>query len=100
MNNSHWGYCIRACRERLDWLIFYFYYATKRRIFNSNYKFTILESDSYRTLRGFIVDFTKEIPQKGSVIAIGSYHFIIEEATNKKIELVKMILQEWFFLGK
>jgi hypothetical protein len=37
---------------------------------------------------GFIVDFTKEIPQKGEVITIGS-HFIIEEATNKKIELVK-----------
>jgi CBS domain containing-hemolysin-like protein len=46
---------------------------------------------------GFIVDFTKEIPQKGEVITIGSYHFIIEEATNKKIELVKMTRQSDFF---
>jgi hypothetical protein len=27
-------------------------------------------------------------------IAIGTYHFIIEEATNKKIELVKLTVKE------
>jgi hypothetical protein len=32
------------------------------------------------------------------VIAIGTYHFIIEEATNKKIELVKLTVKEWFIL--
>ncbi|MDI6033183.1 hemolysin family protein [Flavobacterium sp. LB2P84] len=61
---------------------------------NDTYKLAIPESDSYGTLGGFIVDFTKEIPQKGDTIFIGSYHFIIEEATNKKIELVKMTVQE------
>ncbi|MES2240974.1 MAG: hemolysin family protein [Bacteroidota bacterium] len=61
---------------------------------NQTYKFQIPESDSYGTLGGFIVDFTKEIPQKGDVITIGTYHFIIEEATNKKIELVKMTVKE------
>jgi CBS domain containing-hemolysin-like protein len=61
---------------------------------NQTYKLQIPEGDSYGTLGGFIVDFTKEIPQKGAVIAINSYHFVIEEATNKKIELVKMSLQE------
>lgn len=61
---------------------------------NQTYKLQIPEGDSYGTLGGFIVDFTKEIPQKGAVITIGSYHFIIEEATNKKIELVKMTVQE------
>ncbi|TDE31213.1 HlyC/CorC family transporter [Flavobacterium ranwuense] len=61
---------------------------------NDTYKLAIPESDSYGTLGGFIVDFTKEIPQKGETITIGSYHFIIEEATNKKIELVKMTVQE------
>ncbi|WKL45329.1 hemolysin family protein [Flavobacterium sp. ZE23DGlu08] len=61
---------------------------------NDTYKLDIPESDSYGTLGGFIVDFTKEIPQKGDAISIGSYHFIIEEATNKKIELVKMTVQE------
>jgi len=61
---------------------------------NETYKLEIPESDSYGTLGGFIVDFTKEIPQKGDIIAIGNYHFVIEEATNKKIELVKMTVKE------
>ena len=61
---------------------------------NQTYKLNIPESDSYGTLGGFIVDSTKEIPQKGDVISIGNYHFIIEEATNKKIELVKMTIKE------
>lgn len=61
---------------------------------NQTYKLNIPESDSYGTLGGFIVDHTKEIPQKGEVIIIGAYHFVIEEATNKKIELVKLTLKE------
>ena len=61
---------------------------------NQNYKLNIPESDSYGTLGGFIVDHTSYIPQQGDVIVIGDYHFVIEEATNKKIELVKMTLKE------
>ncbi|WP_413999491.1 hemolysin family protein [Flavobacterium sp. W1B] len=61
---------------------------------NQAHKLSIPESDSYGTLGGFIVNFTKEIPSKGEVIVIGIYHFVIEEATNKKIELVKMTVKE------
>lgn len=61
---------------------------------NQTYKLQIPESDSYGTLGGFIVNYTKEIPQKGEQITIDKIHFTIEEATNKKIELVKMKLQE------
>jgi CBS domain containing-hemolysin-like protein len=61
---------------------------------NQTYKLSIPESDSYGTLGGFIVDSTKEFPQKEEVITIGIYHFIIEEATNKKIELVKMTIKD------
>ncbi|MEO8252750.1 MAG: hemolysin family protein [Flavobacterium sp.] len=61
---------------------------------NQMYKLQIPESDSYGTLGGFIVDYTKEIPQKDDLITIGCYHFVIEEATNKKIELVKMTVKE------
>lgn len=60
---------------------------------NQTYKLSIPESDSYGTLGGFIVDSTKEFPQKDEIIIIGMYHFIIEEATNKKIELVKMTIK-------
>ena len=61
---------------------------------NETYKLAIPEEDSYGTLGGFIVNHTKEIPQKGEEIVIDSYHFVIEEATNKKIELVKMTIKE------
>jgi putative hemolysin len=61
---------------------------------NLTYKITIPESDSYGTLGGFIVNHAKEIPQKGETIAIGNYHFSIEEALNKRIELVKMTIKE------
>lgn len=61
---------------------------------NQTYKLNIPESDSYGTLGGFIVNFTTEIPEKGEKIKIGTYTFIIEEASNKKIELVKMTIKE------
>jgi len=61
---------------------------------NEEYKLAIPENDSYGTLGGFIVDFTKEIPQKGDQIVIENFHFLIEEASNTKIELVKMTITE------
>ncbi len=57
---------------------------------NQTYKLNIPESDSYGTLGGFIVDYTKGIPKKGNKISIGNYNFVVEEASNNKIELVKM----------
>ncbi|MEO8533128.1 MAG: hemolysin family protein [Flavobacterium sp.] len=61
---------------------------------NEVYKLGIPEEDSYGTLGGFIVNSTKEIPQKGDEIVIDRYYFVIQEATNKKIELVKMTIKE------
>ena len=61
---------------------------------NEEYKLNIPESDSYGTLGGFILDFSKEIPQKGEQITIDNFKFYIEEASNKKVELVKLTLLE------
>ncbi|KAF2334438.1 hemolysin family protein [Flavobacterium daemonense] len=61
---------------------------------NETYKLEIPEEDSYGTLGGFIVNSTKKIPQKGDQIVIDNYHFVIEEATNKKIELVKITIKD------
>ncbi|TDW49818.1 CBS domain containing-hemolysin-like protein [Flavobacterium sp. 270] len=61
---------------------------------NETYDLMIPEEDSYGTLGGFIVNSTKEIPQKGDKIIINNYHFVIEEATDKKIELVRMTIKE------
>ncbi|MFD1603626.1 hemolysin family protein [Flavobacterium artemisiae] len=61
---------------------------------NETYKLMIPEEDAYGTLGGFIVYHTKEIPQKGDKIVIDKYHFVIKEASNKKIELVKLTVKE------
>ena len=76
--------------NRIDDLNYIFSTRLDVEYINETYKLNIPESDSYETLAGFIVDFSKEIPQKGAQITIGNFVFIIEEATNKKIELVKM----------
>lgn len=61
---------------------------------NETYQLNIPEEDSYSTLGGFIVNHTKEIPLKGEQIEIDSFHFYVEEATNKKIELVVMTIHD------
>lgn len=61
---------------------------------NEHYQLQIPESDSYGTLGGFIVNFSKEIPQKDEVITIDRFQFVIEQASNNKIELVKMIVTD------
>ena len=61
---------------------------------NQEYKLNIPENDSYGTLGGFIVNTSKEIPLKGDQILIDNFHFVIEEATNKKIEVVKMTISD------
>ncbi|WP_343705348.1 hemolysin family protein [Flavobacterium sp.] len=61
---------------------------------NETYKLMIPEEDSYGTLGGFIVYHTKEIPQKGDKIVIDKFHFSIQEASNKKIELVKLTIKD------
>ncbi|MBK8600203.1 MAG: HlyC/CorC family transporter [Flavobacterium sp.] len=61
---------------------------------NQTYKLQIPESDSYGTLGGYIVNHSKEIPAQGDQITIDNIRFTIEEATNKKIEVVKMNILE------
>jgi len=61
---------------------------------NQEYKLNIPENDSYGTLGGFIVNTSKEIPQKGNQITIDNFHFVIEEATNTKIEVVKITISD------
>lgn len=82
--------------NRIDDLNYIFSTRLDVQYINEAYKLNIPESDSYETLGGFIVDFSKEIPQKGAQITIGNFVFIIEEATNKKIELVKMTVLDKF----
>jgi len=78
--------------KRLDESTYLFSARLDVEYLNEEYKLSIPENDSYGTLGGFIVDFSKEIPQKGDQITIDNFHFTIEEASNTKIELVKMTI--------
>ncbi|MHA3789763.1 hemolysin family protein [Flavobacterium hauense] len=57
---------------------------------NEKYGLNIPESDSYVTLGGFIVHNVKEIPRTGEELVFENFRIFIEQASNKKIELVKI----------
>lgn len=57
---------------------------------NEEYNLCIPESDSYATLGGFIVHNAKEIPKTGEKLTFVNFEIYIEQASNKKIELVKI----------
>ena len=59
---------------------------------NENYNLQLPEVDAYATLGGFIVYHTTEIPKAGERLEVGNLAFIIQQASGKKIELVKVIL--------
>lgn len=61
---------------------------------NEKYNLEIPESDSYSTLGGFIVNYTKEIPINDEKINIENFEIIIHSASNKKIELVRLSVKE------
>ena len=82
----------KLIENKIDELTYLFSTRLDVQYLNEEYKLNIPENDSYETLGGFIVDFSKEIPQKGEQISIGNFQFVIEEASNKKIELVKMTI--------
>lgn len=62
---------------------------------NETYKLNLPESENYETLGGFIVNHTEEIPEQNQEIKIGPFHFLIQNVSTTKIELVELkILDE------
>jgi putative hemolysin len=80
--------------EKLSEGVFLFAARLDVEYINEKYSLDIPESDSYSTLGGFIVYYTNEIPQIGTMLQIENFQFEIKEASNKKIELVQITLTE------
>jgi len=59
---------------------------------NENYLLNIHESDDYETLAGFIIHQYESIPKKNDHIKIDNFEFIILEASETRIEKVKLII--------
>jgi len=57
---------------------------------NETYKLQLPESENYETLGGFIVNHTEEIPEQNQEIKIGHFHFLIQNVSTTKIELVQL----------
>jgi len=60
---------------------------------NERYDIALPESENYETLGGMIVNTTEEIPEVGEEIIIEQFKIKILEASNKKIELVSIMVQ-------
>lgn len=60
---------------------------------NEAYKLVLPQSDAYTTLGGLIMHYAKDIPNVGDVIESESYSFIVEKASGKRAELVKVKLR-------
>jgi len=55
------------------------------------YKLELDESDEYETLGGLIIHALESIPEKGDELEIGAYKIIIEEVSDRRIEIVRII---------
>jgi len=76
--------------EQLDELSFQFSARQDVDYINERYKLSLPEAEQYETLGGLIVYNTQEIPTKGEKVRIGNFIFTILEASNTKIDLVKL----------
>lgn len=57
---------------------------------NDEYGLALPEKEDYETLGGLIINFTEEIPVEGADIRIENYKFTILEASETKIESVRL----------
>jgi putative hemolysin len=61
---------------------------------NDKYKFGLPESEEYKTLAGFIIHNHENIPSDGETIIIKPFRFDILQATDARIELVRLTVEE------
>jgi len=60
---------------------------------NDKYKIGLPEAEDYKTLAGLIIHEHESIPAPGEVILIKPFRFDILEATETRIELVRMLIE-------
>jgi putative hemolysin len=61
---------------------------------NDNYKLDLPRSDDYKTLAGLIIHDHESIPSEGEIILIKPFRFDILQATDARIELVRLTTEE------
>jgi len=76
--------------KQLDQFTFQFSARQDVDYINEKFKLNLPEAEQYETLGGLIVYNTQEIPNKGEKVRIDNFIFTILEASNTKIDLVKL----------
>jgi CBS domain containing-hemolysin-like protein len=61
---------------------------------NDKYKFGLPESEDYETLAGLIINEHESIPSKGESILIKPFRFDILQASDARIEIVRLTVEE------
>lgn len=61
---------------------------------NENYNLHFEESENYETLGGLIIHELATLPEAGTELQVGQYKLIIEEVSDRRIEIVKLTLEQ------
>ena len=59
---------------------------------NEAYNLQLPDSDEYETLGGLIINTTESIPESGDEVKLEKYTLIIDQVSDRKIEVVKVIV--------
>lgn len=59
---------------------------------NEKFGVKIPTDESYETLAGYLYSHTEKIPEEGETVLIDDFMFLIEEVSETRIELVKLVL--------
>lgn len=61
---------------------------------NETHKFSLPESEEYETLGGLIINELESIPESGTVIQVGNYKLTIEAVSDRRIEIVRIEIED------
>lgn len=61
---------------------------------NENYKLGLKESEEYETLGGLIIHKLESIPEAGQEVKAEKLRFVIEEVSDRRIEVVRLFVDE------
>lgn len=60
---------------------------------NETYNLSLTDSDEYETLGGLIIHTLESIPELGTKVELDKYNLLIEEVSDRKIEVVRVIVK-------
>jgi putative hemolysin len=59
---------------------------------NEEFGLLLVESDEYETLGGLIINTIESIPEAGTMIELDKYTLVIEQVSDRRIELVRVLI--------